>query len=440
MSETRMVPLSKIKDNPWRDRMRNPIDPDRVEAIAISIGKTKYWMGTYGREVSGGFIELAFGHHRYEAAKAQGLKEIPIILEPFTDGEMLVWMAQENVRGELPVVIEAIAAAVKALGEGKIEIEAPDPKTRKDNIRHAPSFIVGLSVPTVGTHPYSVESSAKYLGYTKKSTNKAKDSVYAAMGILERAEIMRLEEGKEKAKQWEKSIADKKVNEALRDISKFKPTKAEKEEKRKIEAAKAAREAEQQRELQRKRKEAEVKAEAERLALVEKLAKAKAEEDKEKAEKIKAKIAAEKERSVEEQLAFDVKAAELEKKVEERKAAEAEKKQKDAYISIKREVERILHKLEGSTATTKEALTAEVKALSHLAMNSGDRERLRQAALNLGSWYTEWVAPLFLPPFDSASKKLNEYRSREESKRRTEEATAERKREREEKKRAKSKK
>jgi hypothetical protein len=441
MSETRMVPLSKIKDNPWRDRMRNPIDPDRVEAIAISIGKTKYWMGTYGREVSGGFVELAFGHHRYEAAKAQGLKEIPIILEPFTDGEMLVWMAQENVRGELPVVIEAIAAAVKALGEGKIKIEAPGKDTKKLAIRYAPSFISGKEPSgTVPDRPYTASTVARYLGYVDKIAKEPRKSVFAAFGILERVEIMRLEEGKEKAKQWEKSIADKKVNEALRDISKFKPTKAEKEEKRKIEAAKAAREAEQQRELQRKRKEAEVKAEAERLALVEKLAKAKAEEDKEKAEKIKAKIAAEKERSVEEQLAFDVKAAELEKKVEERKAAEAEKKQKDAYISIKREVERILHKLEGSTATTKEALTAEVKALSHLAMNSGDRERLRQAALNLGSWYTEWVAPLFLPPFDSASKKLNEYRSREESKRRTEEATAERKREREEKKRAKSKK
>ena len=154
MSETRLVPLSKIRDNPWRDRVRNPIDPERVEAIGTSISKTsKYWLGTYGREVKGDFIELAFGHHRYEAAKAQGLTEIPITIEPFTDGEMLVWMAQENVRGELPVVIEAVSAAVRALGEGKIQIEAPDSKTNLNAIRYAPSFIAGkASVTTVVTH------------------------------------------------------------------------------------------------------------------------------------------------------------------------------------------------------------------------------------------------------------------------------------------------
>jgi ParB-like chromosome segregation protein Spo0J len=108
MNKTKMVPLNKIKDNPWRDRVRNPIDADRVEAIAVSIGKTKYWMGTYGRELPDGTVQLAFGHHRVEGAKAQGLKEIPIIIEDFTDGEMLVWMAQENVRGEVPVVLEAV--------------------------------------------------------------------------------------------------------------------------------------------------------------------------------------------------------------------------------------------------------------------------------------------------------------------------------------------
>src|SRR5271166_4194076 len=200
MSETRLVPLSKIKDNPWRDRVRNPIDAERVETIAVSIGKTKYWVGTYGRDTADGYVELAFGHHRYEAAKTQGLKEIPIIIEPFTDGEMLVWMASENVRGELPVVIEAVSAAVKALGEGKIEIEAPDPKTSKNSIRYAPSFISGnASVTTVVTHPYTSESLAKYLGYIKKSSGTAKNSVVAAMGILERAEITKKEGGEKKA-------------------------------------------------------------------------------------------------------------------------------------------------------------------------------------------------------------------------------------------------
>lgn len=196
--------------------MRNPVDPDRVDAIAASIDKTgEYWEGTYGRKVEGGFVELAFGHHRADAARKQGLKEIPVTIRKFDDGEMLVWMAQENVRGELPVVIEAVAAAVKALGEGKIKIEAPNPKTTISALRNAPSFIAKTSGPTVGPHTYTVDSIARYLGYIKASTGKAKNSVVAAFNILEEAERTEINEGKVKARTVEKGLASLRVNDAL---------------------------------------------------------------------------------------------------------------------------------------------------------------------------------------------------------------------------------
>ncbi|MGA2886371.1 MAG: ParB/RepB/Spo0J family partition protein, partial [Halobacteriota archaeon] len=282
---TRMVPLNKIKDNPWRDRVRNPIDADRVEAIAVSIGKTKYWMGTYGREMPDGTVQLAFGHHRYEAAKEQGLKEIPIIIEAFTDGEMLVWMAQENVRGELPVVLESVYAAVKALGEGKIEVEALGPKTKTSAIRFAPSFIMGKkgSSTTVVDHPYTADSIARFLGYVKKSSNSAKNSVVAALGILETAERAGLEGGEtgtKKAAAVERSLAKLPVNEAVKAVSDIKQREVIIAE-RQVEVKKANEaDAMRMRELQAQVKAREDAAEAVRQVELDKLKAAREAEDK----------------------------------------------------------------------------------------------------------------------------------------------------------------
>ena len=79
---TKTVLLSKIKDNPYRDKKENPIDKDRVETLAESITTTKeFWKGVYGRELENGIVELAFGHHRLDAARMVGLKEISIELE-----------------------------------------------------------------------------------------------------------------------------------------------------------------------------------------------------------------------------------------------------------------------------------------------------------------------------------------------------------------------
>ena len=204
LPEIEMVPLSKLRDNPWRDKVRNPINPEKVKQIAESIVSTKeFWIGVYGRKVTGGFVELAFGHHRADAAKAvdtgdvieaaknAGLKNIPVAIREFTDGEMLMRMARENLRGDLPVVLEAVSAAVRALAEGKIEIPAPDPKTNASLIRYAPSYVPGkISSTSEVEHPYTAAALASFLGgiYLKPSKEGRVDpqnSVMTALGILE---------------------------------------------------------------------------------------------------------------------------------------------------------------------------------------------------------------------------------------------------------------
>ena len=408
MTETRMVPLAKVLDNPWRDRVRNPIVPERVESIATSINKTgKYWLGTYGRDAEDGFVELAFGHHRYEAAKAQGLEEIPITIEAFTDGEMLVWMAQENVRGELPVVIEAVSAAVKALGEGKIKIEAPDSKTNTKVIRYAPNFVAGKeSVTTVVTHPYTTESLAKYLGYVKKSSGTAKNSVVAAMGILERAEIARLEEGKDEKKGVEKALrveksftgpsadelAKMKVNVALKELSDINGREAKRKERAEKSAEEIRLADEAKRELAQKLKDDAAKTKQEHDALIRKQVEALAEENDKEAKRIQKEI---KDKAIAAEAKAEADKAKLkalDKNLEAKKEAAQEQRKVDEYLPVRREADRIIHILE------RRDLEEDVKALSRRPLNAQDRERIRQAALTLSTWYAEWVATRFLPP------------------------------------------
>ena len=151
---TKMILLSDIRDNPHRDKKRNPIDTDKVKSLVESIGTTGFWKGVYGRETEDGFVEIAFGHNRVEAARAAGLKEIPVEIEKLTDSDMLMRMTRENLRGELLVALEAVSAAVKAYGAGTVQFETLDPKTRKDALRYAPSYVPG-SVTSDVTHPIS---------------------------------------------------------------------------------------------------------------------------------------------------------------------------------------------------------------------------------------------------------------------------------------------
>jgi hypothetical protein len=165
--------------------------------------------------------------------------------------------------------------------------------------------------------------------------------------------------------------------------------------------------------IQAEQKEQERKAEDERKALVKKLAEAKKEEDTKKAKEIRDKLDAQDEAAAKAEETFKEKNKTLIVKVQKVKQHEAEAKEADKYLPIRKEADRIVHKLERRDEE------AEIKALARRALNANDRERLRQAALKLGEWYNTWVADLFLPPL-STKASLAEYRNREEAKRRAE--------------------
>src|ERR1039458_10743712 len=87
VTKIKLVPRDKVKDRPFRNKKRTPIDTDKVKHIAESVTATDFWKGIQGREVDG-LVEVAFGHHRIDAARLLGMKEIPIEVLKLSDAEI----------------------------------------------------------------------------------------------------------------------------------------------------------------------------------------------------------------------------------------------------------------------------------------------------------------------------------------------------------------
>ena len=425
---TESVLLCGIKDNPYRDKKRNPIDKTRVQQLVESITTTDFWKGVYGRK-KGYYVEIAFGHHRVDAAREAGLKEIPIEIMDLSDSDMLMRMTRENLRGELLVSLEAVSAAVKAFGTGTVQLERIDPSTRKDVIRYAPSFIPGKQIPdpSGGSRPYTADTLARFLGgiylrpplKTRESSGRAQDLIHAALGILEMEErkvdgfserVLRIPNKGEDGTQY---LGAKAIIKVVSDVKEREVKIAERKEKTKEEIAALDREA---RAIEAERKAREKAIEEKEEQLLKEMKEARKAEDEKKAQEIQDRIKAANEAAKKKDEDDVVKLLDLEVKINERKEKEVEQRKEDLYVTLRKEVDRIVHLLERRDEEE------ELKALSRKGINPGDRERVRQAAMKKGSWFTDVIQDMFLPPI-SVKKKLSEYRSREESKRRAEETT-----------------
>jgi hypothetical protein len=405
----KMVPLSKIKDNPFRDKKRNPVDPERVAQLVESIGTTGFWKGVYGREV-GEFVEIAFGHTRVDAARATGLTEIPVEIEELTDSDMLMRMTRENLRGELLVSLEAVSAAVKAYGAGTVKFEAPHAHTNDSAMRYAPSFVPGKVSNAPGALGYTADTLARFLGgvYVKPD-GCAQNGVRAALGILEMEE-RKIKGFSERVLQVNgagpdgKYVGAKKIIEIVSKVKKDEIKVQERTEKTAKEIA--AIEA-KQKELREKEAERKAKEKREHDELLNRQVAARVEENAAEAKRV-AKLLKEQREAAEAKAERDkVNGAKLDADVEAKKKAAEEQRRVDEYSPIADEVDRIIHKLE------RRDMSEEIKALARRPMNTNDRERVRQAALSAGAWYSQDVADQFLPPVSAARKRPTQRISKE---------------------------
>ncbi len=95
MSEVKQVSVTSIDANPHRDLDTYPWIESKVEALCRSIDAVGLWEGIIVRPV-GKRYQLAFGHHRLEAAKRNGIAKVKVIVRDLSDQQMLEFMGREN--------------------------------------------------------------------------------------------------------------------------------------------------------------------------------------------------------------------------------------------------------------------------------------------------------------------------------------------------------
>jgi ParB-like nuclease domain len=115
MSEIVEVKISSIDPNPMRMLTEYPYNPTKIAALRRSIAGVGLWEGIIARK-SGRRYEIAFGHHRKEAARQEigDDAKISLIVRDLTDEEMLQFMGRENLEdyaADFIVMLESWEAA-----------------------------------------------------------------------------------------------------------------------------------------------------------------------------------------------------------------------------------------------------------------------------------------------------------------------------------------
>ena len=421
--------LKDILPNPFRDLKANPLVEDKIADLVGSINLTGFWDNVVVRKNAEGKYALAYGHHRLAAAIRAGITEADFIVKNLDDALMIQIMDNENreTYDSTPLsLIESVKAVVKSLAAGTITPFKIDPSTPDRHVCYAPSFVPGKAPSSkLEERRYTAFHVGTFLGRVKNGST-AEPCVVAALNALYLKEKGRFNDSLLVTKDRTGAKVSITTNELLR-ITKDIKRDVQREEVRVAKTKEEVAEADaEQRRVQaeaRARQDAEEKKEKE---LLEKLAEAEREENAKKVKAIQAKLKAEQEAAEEKVVLDKIRISEIDAKVAATKAKAEAQLEVDNYLPTKREAVRILHKLQGETSTTKEALAEEVKALVRRNPNQQDREQLRQAAMTMGTWYMEWVAMQFLPPL-SSKKQMAEYRTREAANRRAEEAKQEKK-------------
>lgn len=128
-AELLSVKLSSLDANPLRDLKNYPYNEKKLGALQNSIRGVGLWEGVIGRK-HGNRIQIAFGHHRIEAAKrelGEGAK-VGIIVRNLDDKEMLQFMGRENLEeynSEFLVMLNTWEAAVGFLSRKPAIIVQP---------------------------------------------------------------------------------------------------------------------------------------------------------------------------------------------------------------------------------------------------------------------------------------------------------------------------
>ena len=117
MKVREQVKLSEIRPNPFRQLNTYPLDTRKIEKLCSSIKRTEFWENVVARKKAGHY-ELAYGHHRIEAARQElgATAKVRLIVKDLDDAAMLRIMAADNdeVYSVTPGFILEVVSATKS--------------------------------------------------------------------------------------------------------------------------------------------------------------------------------------------------------------------------------------------------------------------------------------------------------------------------------------
>jgi hypothetical protein len=134
MADIRTIALDRLDPNPYRNLIDYPWIETKLEQLQYSIADVGMWEGVIARP-HGDRFQLAFGHHRVEAARRNGLHEIPIIIKDLTEQQMMQYMGRENgddYRSDFLIMLNTWEGAVdynksKEKGSGAPDLSVYEP-------------------------------------------------------------------------------------------------------------------------------------------------------------------------------------------------------------------------------------------------------------------------------------------------------------------------
>jgi ParB-like chromosome segregation protein Spo0J len=170
-----MVQLSAIEPNPYRHFEKYQLSEEKIQGLINSYANSGFWDGSIQARPhpkKQGKYQIAFGHHRIEAAKRVNIEQVGLVVANRTNADMLKMMADENreeFRSDARVTVETLAAVIEAADHGEIELEPVDPRTRKDNLHVTPRGVTYTSITV-----------ARFLGWTKKGGTEPTSACWSA--------------------------------------------------------------------------------------------------------------------------------------------------------------------------------------------------------------------------------------------------------------------
>jgi hypothetical protein len=437
------IALKDIKPNPYRNLTLYPLLTPTLDQLVASIEKSGFWDNVVVRKAKGEY-ELAYGHHRLEAAKQAGLKEADFIVKSLSDDDMLTMMYLENQddtdRKPWLSLMESVEGIMKGLTEGTVHVELTE-KVNDQYKRTAPSFI---SNGTFDSYPYKTKELLEKKGcspvqgedtpttlYTVNSiglrlnetktrgeANQAVKNVVAARELMELGKLTR--EKVEACETWnqledicgaawaklkndERRVVEEEKEAKAREDAEEKRKRAfeqERERKRKADEKAAEENAESEARLADLQKEQEEAAEEIRLAQEEK----RAAEDKAAKEKAQKDIEEAKRRRLEAQEAAE---EEERQKKEREKSEKARRKEWNAEYEAKKKLREVKEKEAKRKKEEKEQKRKKQQLESHNRKGVANIQRavrLLQAAYDMSDPFSLLIQKAMCVEFERAQR------------------------------------